>query len=228
MDGDDWVEKEFCELPYRAAVENDADIVFFRRRNIDHDGNRVDRENEFSTGPMTEEQAFSFNMNYSSVAWLGLYRRALFDDTRFPAGKFYEDAGTVYRLIRAARSIYHIDTVLYDYRSNRSGSITTERETKFHPDRREMNLQKINDLYEWGYEKILRTAAFNAMIRYGRKGDDLKNCVKIVDNMIAERDYNIENNRKTPINLKKMALRLYAVSPALFDLVCILSGNRHG
>ena len=38
VDGDDWVEPEFCELPYRAAVGNNVDAVSFLHVTVSENG----------------------------------------------------------------------------------------------------------------------------------------------------------------------------------------------
>ena len=38
VDADDWVEPDFCETPWRCAVEQDADVVFFRYRRTKENG----------------------------------------------------------------------------------------------------------------------------------------------------------------------------------------------
>jgi hypothetical protein len=57
-----------------------------------------------------------------NCAWNKLYQRRLFDDTRYPEGKIYEDVFTTYKIFFDAKEIYRTDSQLYFYRV-RSGSI---------------------------------------------------------------------------------------------------------
>ena len=38
VDSDDWVDPLFCEMPYQAAIRNDADLVYFMHNCIDQKG----------------------------------------------------------------------------------------------------------------------------------------------------------------------------------------------
>lgn len=69
-------------------------------------------------------------------AWNKVYRTKWFDEVKFPKGKFYEDVGTIYKLLRNVKEYIYIDKPLYKYRKNRQGSILSTISPK------------INDIYD--------------------------------------------------------------------------------
>ena len=99
VDADDWVEPEFCEVPYRIAIENKADLVFFGYNVMDGEGSIKQMKINMKAGLLSERQAFWFNIHYTPAVWLGLYRRELFDEVQYPVGKIYEEVGTTHRLM---------------------------------------------------------------------------------------------------------------------------------
>lgn len=59
----------------------------------------------------------------NASVWNKLYRKSLWDNTRFPDGRNYEDMDTLYRVLDICVSIRMIDCTLYKHRE-RPGSIT--------------------------------------------------------------------------------------------------------
>ena len=218
VDGDDWVDTFFVERPYNMATLLDADIVWFERdRYTVTGGSEADRF-VCHEGGISKEDAFRFNLLHA-VAWLGLYRRELFDSIHFPPGRYYEDIGTTYKLIQASNRICFLDSVLYHYRIFRPGSINTEAATCYHHDRKDMMLKRITDMYSWGYGKLLQQPVFTFMICYGNKGRESEVLSLIMKDMCIDPPRDLTGKRK-------LLLAIYRISPAAFDLVCILSGKR--
>lgn len=60
-----------------------------------------------------------------SYAWNKVYRRELFRDVRFPAGKVFEDVSTLPRLLRQASRIATVDAGMYYYCLNTQGITVT-------------------------------------------------------------------------------------------------------
>lgn len=214
VDSDDYVEPNFCELPYRRAVETGADLVLFSFCKVLPDGRISKQESKFRSGFLSEFDALRFNFQFAPAIWLGCYRRELFDGIRFPAGKYHEDTGTKHRLIHAADRIFFAADHLYYYRSGRKGSIITTPETRNHIDRREMLFRRINDLCEWGYEPLAWNDAFYLLIRYGCRGDEQKPLTHIVNGI---KGYPADFDFK-----RKALLVVFRLSPVLFDIVCIV------
>ena len=218
VDSDDWVDLQFCELPYKEAKSKNADLVLFLYNRVEG-GNVVQKEVKQNTGQITEAEAISFNVNYAPASWLGLYKKSLFNDISFPLGKLFEDVGTSHKLIHAANRIYLLEEYLYYYRIARPGSIMTNMYSQEHPDYKEMRINKIEDLYSWGYKEYIQNDALSMIIKYGCQDESMKGIVQIVS----------EISNAIPDNLswkRKVLLLVFRLSPDLFDTVCICMGRR--
>ena len=215
IDADDWVEPNLCEITYKAAAGNCADLVLYTYNKVYRDGRIIPAEVDLKSGFLTEEEALRFNVFYAPAVWLALYRRELCNEVRFPAGKIHEDFGIAHRYIHAAKSIFLINSPLYYYRIGRPGSIDTE--SRHHPDMREMLLRRADDLCSWGYEDFAWNDVLYVLVRYGSKNDNQEQVLDIV------------KNKQPPEYLsrkRKVLCSLLRTSPVLFDAVCIASGKR--
>ncbi len=183
VDGDDWAEPEFCEQAYDAVMQSNADLVLFTFNAIYNDGRIVKVECDIKSGPLNKDDAIRFNCTGWDAAWLGLYHRKLFDDIRYPVGKYYKDVGASHKLIHAAKNISFVNEALYNHRVGRIGSITESPKTRLHPDRKEMFTSKTIDLYSWGYTELAQLYALKQLIQYGWRQSDQKEMVDIVQQM---------------------------------------------
>ncbi len=219
IDSDDWVEPGFCEEPYNAAIEYDADLILFSFSTIRLDGNRISKETGIQEGLLSEEEAIRYNVFFAHAAWLGLYRRELFNQIRYPVGKIYEEAATSHRTIHAAQRIWLINENLYNYRAGRPGSITTEPETRNHSDLCEMLLVKVTDLHNWGYDQYALPVAITVLAKCGCNSSEGRQIVHIVRS--------INGHATTELNWRQKAMfRIAKISPAVFDLISIVTRRR--
>lgn len=218
VDGDDWVAPCFCESPYNAMKDNNADLILFAYNRVNDQDYMYPMETHIDSGKLSKEEALYYNTCYWDAAWLCLYNKHLFDGLRFPVGKYYEDVGIIHRLIYNAKSVFLINEHLYNYRVNRVGSITNSPETRNHPDKIKMHILRIEDLCVWKYEDIARRNAITLLIMYKLKEDDREFLVNLV------RNGSIFANG---LNWKQRALSLsLRLSSQLFDFICITSGKR--
>lgn len=209
VDADDWIEPDLCEKTYNVAIDNNADLVLFTYNQIIGD-KIISKQLTIPTNPITAEEAIQFNTQFAPAVWLGLYRKELFDNIRFPIGKIHEDYGTTHRLIHEARAIYLINNPLYNYRIGRPGSIDTE--NRLHPDLCEMLTQRVIDLWIWGYKDYIWNDLLYIMIRFGCTDKLLS---------IAKEGNAVGLNWK-----RRVMLEILKISPTLFDAICIATGRR--
>lgn len=219
IDSDDWVEEEYCEKPYIAAKNNNADLVLFSFREIRSDGTIVQKETGMREGVISGAEAIHFNVSFAHAAWLGLYRKQLFDGIRYPVGKLYEEVATTHKLIHAAERIYLVNSALYNYRVGRLGSITSSIESRNHPDLRDMMVIKINDLFDWGYEDNAGSIAITMLAKYGCDSQEQQ---KIVNRLRSMKSYTLSR-----LNWRKRIMwRILKISTKLFDVISIFTGRR--
>ena len=113
VDSDDWVEPDFCRIPYEMAARERVDMVMFRYVS---EGASVHETSSPSIGEqlISREEAMELLYSRSGVfVWNKLYCKSLFADVRYPEGRTYEDHGTTHRLVQKAECVLTTDAVLY-------------------------------------------------------------------------------------------------------------------
>ena len=219
VDSDDWIDPDLCSETYNIANQHNADIVLFSHKRVNDVDSRVRLvRTKLKSGQLNIEQAIYYSVCVTNGVWTGLYRRGLFDEVKFPQGKYFEDVATSHRLLFSASRVFLVNKYYYNHRVGRSGSITTNPKTKNHPDLQEMHIRKINDLISWGFKDYAVLYALLVMISYGTD-DSGQNFFNDVING-TEIDY-------TKLSYKhRLLLLIYKVKPPLFHFLCEFTGRR--
>ena len=126
IDSDDWVDSRFCEAPYSAAKEYDADLVAFNYYYVMENGKIIEPNFISTRGVVDVVQTVEIG-NVGN--WNKLYHRRLFEDFRFQEGKDHADLLATAQMVYKARRIAVIPDHLYYYffrRSSLSHSQTKE------------------------------------------------------------------------------------------------------
>lgn len=223
VDSDDWVEPDFCELPYRTAVDHGAELVIFGIDPRYDDGTeRILRPVSRQEGEVSRLAAMKmlFDADVSSYAWNKLYARRLFEGVGYPEGKYYEDIGTTHLLIGKAESIRYISAKLYHYSYRRPGSITASAGDRKIRDWLQLSLQRKRDLERAGYDlsDYHQREAMGILIQFGRRPGVTEAAEEIVKTT--------KGLPKVFTRRYKIMLMIYRLSPELFDRICEKSGVR--
>ncbi len=124
VDSDDYLEKNYVLKMYEKIKDKDIDICccgkFIESENI---CKVVNSDSDFILDSVEALKYYLQKKEIDNSAVDKLYRKKMFDDVRFPAGMYYEDIGTIYKLFLKAKKIAHIDIPLYHY-VMRKGSIS--------------------------------------------------------------------------------------------------------
>lgn len=121
VDSDDWVDKEFCRIPYEAAMEYGADLVCFDFYRVTRLGRvKKPKKTNAPTGIVDEITAHEYG---GMAAWRRLYRKCLFEGIRYPEGRVYEDVATTHKLVHMADQIVLLPDRLC-FHVDRRGSIS--------------------------------------------------------------------------------------------------------
>ena len=117
VDSDDFVHEDYIKSLLKLCDRQNADIAVcdFEKTN----GNQItdfgEKRIKECTGIEAVQQSFGINHVYMTVAWNKMYKRALFDDIRFPKGKIHEDEATTYKLFLKAQKVVLSKEKLYAY-----------------------------------------------------------------------------------------------------------------
>ena len=126
IDSDDYVDSEYISYLYDCISNNQCDISVCSY-SVVKNGKITDIGSSFSNCVLTPDQAISRMLcdeGFTVSACAKMYRRALFDDVRYPVGKLCEDNGTTYKLFLKANSVFYGKNSHYYY-CVRSNSIMT-------------------------------------------------------------------------------------------------------
>lgn len=211
VDSDDWVDERFCEIPYRTAIENQADLVVFGHCNITRINNRKIARAPVQKAVVDELTAFKYG---GVVAWAKTYRRELFKEIRYPEGRVYEDIATTHKLIHIAERIVLIHDCLY-YHVNRKNSISNTRSLRNERDHFVAVLERYDTLIMFDYPKeIVLPLLHSAAIRF------LVSPVPICDALYIKAKAIVNTIERMPIylsNKAKLAYLIYKHNNRLFD-----------
>lgn len=221
VDSDDWVEQDFCKVPYEATMENSADMVIFSAFKVKH--GKIENTEAVATpkGFVDELTAHEYG---GCVAWNKLYKRDLFQRVKYLAVRAYEDVATTHKFVHEAKRIYMIQEKLY-YHLIRRGSITHSGLSKNSEDKTVSEYIRCRDLISYDYPEgiinqkiVLYGSAIGFLARRSDEIDDLYLRAKdVVDSIVG---------LPKELNWKqKAALIAWRIDERFFRLVSMVSGR---
>ena len=116
VDSDDYIDDCYVELLYNALISYNADIsiashrILYKNRCIDKSTNE-----EFCADSKLILEKILYDDGIDISTWGKLYKIELFNDIRFPKGRFYEDSATTYKLIDISSNIAVYSKAVYNY-----------------------------------------------------------------------------------------------------------------
>ena len=127
IDSDDYVKPTMLETLFYALMENNADVSVCGEYHFGESPEDISREN-FS-GCVVHSRADACRLIYTGQAghasfvsaWGKLYRKELFSQVRYPAGRIHEDQFTTYRVLYEANRVAEAGACLYGYFFNETG-----------------------------------------------------------------------------------------------------------
>lgn len=129
VDSDDMIATDMISVLYEKITQNKSDISVCQRSHIDETGKTLESsrtvlfEDYVVSGNKDCMHDFMSSRRIDTVAWGKLYRMDLFQDIRYPKGRYHEDVFTTYRLVAKANVIAVSGEKKYYYRV-RNASIT--------------------------------------------------------------------------------------------------------
>ncbi len=132
VDSDDWIEHPMINRMYRLMSEKECDICVCVGRKIKNSIVICEYNHYFSTGTvcsgseMTKAALLDRLSNYATVT---LFKKALWDNVRYPIQRAFADIATVYKAYANSQSVCFIDEVFYNYELH-AGSISSTKGPK--------------------------------------------------------------------------------------------------
>ena len=132
VDSDDVLHTDCVTLLLNAIQTLDADIAVGGYKPF-YDGeqdlfNDIDTTSAPATRIFNQREAILavlYQQGLTHSAWGRLYKSSLFDNVRYPVGKYYEDFAIIYPLLIQCRRVATIDTRIYGYRQREKSILQT-------------------------------------------------------------------------------------------------------
>lgn len=120
IDSDDFVDLLMFETMINAIEKKAADVAVCDMKYLYDDGREVFASGGLFTYGVVKEEPRLIGINNSACN--KLYLRTMFNDVRFPVGKYYEDLASIPKILYKSKKIVKVDRAFYIY-YQRSGSI---------------------------------------------------------------------------------------------------------
>ena len=149
IDGDNFVDHNYLEELYRAALKNDSEIVIGSYKEFNEEDNNYYihvfeyKEEHYINRELIENiaQVENKGLEFQKI-WGNLYHKRLFENLMFPIDKNIEDTRTNYKLYMESCKTTYIHKDLYVYRI-RKGSISDNISEEFLTNELEALLERI-------------------------------------------------------------------------------------
>lgn len=122
IDSDDWIHPQMLEILYEGIKKSNVLLSVCAYEEIKNERETYFKKIEKPIFEIKNGMSFLTENNVTAVvAWNKLYHRELFNDIRYPLGKWHEDEFTTYKLLYKAVNIAVCDIKLYMYFFNQKG-----------------------------------------------------------------------------------------------------------
>lgn len=128
VDADDYIENQMYEALYHTIWQNNCMISMCAFRIVDEKGSPIPKNIGNPKSQIYDPESFFHtaveNRTYYGMcacAWNKLYKKSLFDNLLYPAGKLHEDNWVIHKLVYKAKKVAFIDQELYCYRRTDNG-----------------------------------------------------------------------------------------------------------
>jgi glycosyltransferase involved in cell wall biosynthesis len=131
VDSDDLVLTNMVSMLYHLCIDYDAEFVSCNHMRCNENDDLSEiivpfAQKEISVLEDDNMKTFLDSSKISTVAWGKIYHKRLFENVRYPLGKYHEDVFTTYKLIHLANRVVVTNEIGYVYRNN-AASIMNER-----------------------------------------------------------------------------------------------------
>ncbi|MGM0215625.1 glycosyltransferase family 2 protein [Enterococcus sp. AZ109] len=132
IDSDDYIEKDMYELLYNNIINENADLSICGVYHVYDNKEIIENKKQYMVLDRDETMVLIFHGNLiSDHAWNKLYTKKIFNETRYPVGKYHEDSFTIVSILDKCKKVV-VDTSQEYYYYHRTGSITSQKFSKKH------------------------------------------------------------------------------------------------
>ena len=217
VDSDDWVDKDFCRIPYESAIRENADLVIVGFCDVKKGKRGKTRGIGIRNGIIDE---FETHENGTVAAWNKLYRRELFRGIRYPENRVFEDVATTHKLVHKAKTIVSKRECLY-FHLSRKNSISNTDSSLYKKDLLVSYLERYNHLNSYGFRidaESMCSVAIGYLARTQLYQDELSyEAMEILDSIQSPPRY-------LPLK-QKAAFIAWKRNKKLFKLLSIVTGK---
>lgn len=171
LDSDDWWLSS-SSLERIARCANDSDLVMFDVQEVTPNSKKdllltANLRSAYPSGISFLSEALKINPHYRWYACMYAYKRSFWVENNFsyPEGYRYEDIGTTYKVLLAAKRVAVLSQTIYAYRREREGSITSNLSSQAVQDWLELEFKMANDVVQRSLpreleERLIASVAF--------------------------------------------------------------------
>ena len=225
VDGDDWIEPDTYERMYaHMTADPRLDVVYCAATRFPVQEQLL-HMNYFPTGTVITGREMAEKMLVDKICshmWLGLFKRFCWEGIVFPVGRTYEDLAMTYRAFLPAAYVGFLTEPLYHYRMNDTSITQTVKPRKiydifmaFH----DHYYDALKEFPELADQCCARAAHYAASLYFhycAEKVEEVAFAVPEVRRFLDEHRLEVKRTWQILPRSRRLALRLYYISPALF------------
>jgi glycosyltransferase involved in cell wall biosynthesis len=149
VDSDDFIALEFYEILYKTLIETDSDLAFcgFQRFHNEDEIVRDFEDYQIETYKGIDVLNDFYNDEQNAlfvVAWNKLSKKSIWQNLRFPCGKYHEDEFIAHEIYLLANNIAYVKRNMYYY-FQREESIMLSNDNRFIMERRKNIIEGFNE-----------------------------------------------------------------------------------
>ena len=226
IDSDDFIHTNMLYILYNNLLENKADISVCNYNLVYEDklttrdwgNNDIAVYNNIESVKKIVEKSETVMI----IAWGKLYKRDLFDDIRYPVGKYHEDEFVTYKLLYKSTKTVVTDAKLYYY-LQRSNSITGSTYSIKRLEKLEALEEAVMFFKSKSNEELVELAQYrymlNIQIAYYKVKYEMNHEKIVMDKLRLQYNkkfHEFKNNVESITVMKKMALKIFYTFPNLY------------
>lgn len=211
IDSDDYIDKDMIECLYNAITDTNSDIAVCGKYIEKETGKYYLKNVNLQLKIYDSKEALKSILTNNLIdvsACDKLFKKTLFRDIKFPKNKYFEDMGTIYKLIDLCNSIVHIGGAKYHYIQRQDSITKTKFDMRYNDLYEHMNqlIELINKKYNYLNEYVLSYQLQNLItiiIEYHNGiNEDKEKYIEIRNKAFKE----LKNNKKNILKNKKIKL----------------------